>query len=238
MPNVLITRPKEYAFPLAERLRGCGYEVFVEPLLTIKPVFNDLPNLQEMDAVLLTSRSALIGLRNSEVSRNDDFLSSLLRSPCYCIGEKTAEDAKRLGFPDVKIFDASALAGKSVLHICGEDVSDSVRQEIGNAGLNITEWQVYKAEAANNLSEALTYGMKTGGIDAVLIFSPRSARIFRSLIEKNGLSACCAGLYAIGISKAAVSVIGDMGFSKAVSAENATEDSVISCLQRIFPLQG
>ena len=129
MAKVLITRPEPDASALAEILRGKSYSPLLEPLLTIAPVEVGALCLQDVQAVLLTSTN---GLRAFASLTTERYIW------LFTVGEKTAEEAKKLGFCNVMSAGGSSAslieltekfldpcAGR-VLHISG----DVVRQDM------------------------------------------------------------------------------------------------------------
>ena len=57
--RVLVTRPREDAGETLAALMAMGHEGLVEPLLQIRPVAQDLPDLQGFQALLITSRNGV-----------------------------------------------------------------------------------------------------------------------------------------------------------------------------------
>ena len=237
MPSILLTRPSNFAEPLAAELEARGYSVFSEPLLAIAPCHNKRPDIENINAIMLTSRSAILALE-----RMRDQIADLYSLPCFCIGEKTAQEARDFGFANVTasqmIFNKALFNRAShILHICGNEITTAPYDEIEKAGHKICKWVVYKAKATEELTSELIKNMKQRKIDVVLLFSPRTADIFASLAADNGLKACCKDLSAIGISEAVIAALRNLPLRQTVIAETPSEEAMIECLQRTFPNQ-
>ena len=56
--HVLITRPRDQALELADRLAARGDTALIEPLLTIERIAGVVPQLEGVQALVLTSANA------------------------------------------------------------------------------------------------------------------------------------------------------------------------------------
>ena len=102
--RILITRPREDAAALAEKLKARGHDVIVEPMLEIRPVAGAKVDLQGVQAVVFSSANGVRAFALAE-SRRD--------LPALCVGDTTAAAAREAGFSGhmVKPVDYSALLG-------------------------------------------------------------------------------------------------------------------------------
>ena len=96
--HVLITRPRAEAAVLARELEARGHEVLVEPLLTIAPVADVIPALDDVQAILLTSANAVPALRGTNP-----------RLPVFVVGEATARAAREHRCEEVHVAAGEAL---------------------------------------------------------------------------------------------------------------------------------
>jgi uroporphyrinogen-III synthase len=134
--------------------------------------------------------------------------------PLFAVGEATAEAARRAGCAAViaAAGGAADLArliaqrcrpqGGALLHLSGEDVRPGLAEELAAAGFALRRQVVYRARAARALSPATVEAIGRRQIEAVLLFSPRTARTFVELIARHGLQADIAGAAAICLSAA------------------------------------
>jgi uroporphyrinogen-III synthase len=243
MTSVLITRPRGAAEPFASELEREGYEAAIEPLLSIIPLETPAPHIGNVDAVMITSRNALLTF-----DQRPQALSAFFDLPCFCIGPRTAEKARQFGFTHVHNgeSDGTELAryigntlGKkssSILHITGRHIDGKARHEIEALGYRANEWPVYEAVPIAAFSAATVGLLKMSKLDAITVFSPRTAEVFGRLLAHHRLETCCAGLAAICLSETVADVLKPFDWRHLVAAPKPTEDSVIACLKETCPV--
>jgi len=203
-PRVLLTRPREDAAPLAALLEAGGYRAALEPMLVIEPVPATL-QIAGYQAVLATSANGVRALAAAVPGRN---------LPLFAVGDATARAAREAGFSSVESAagDSAALAllvadrldpgAGPLLHVSGEHVAGDLAGTLTARGFAVEQRVLYRAAAPSGLSEATARLIAEGAIDAVLFFSPRSARTFVSLAKAAGLAPACAGIVAVCLSPA------------------------------------
>jgi uroporphyrinogen-III synthase len=201
--HVLITRPRADAAVLAQQLEARGHQVTVEPLLTIAPLPDAVPALDGVQAILLTSANAVPALCGTDP-----------RLPVFVVGEATARAAREQGCQQVQVAtgDAASLARLIVarcrpsegalLHLCGAQVRPGLAEPLEAAGFTLRRQVVYRAVAARALSPAAIAALGRRAIDAVLLFSPRTARVLVALLARHELSGCLGRTEAICLSAA------------------------------------
>lgn len=193
--QVLITRPLAAAQVLARVLRARGHEVLIEPLLTIEPL---APTVQAdgVQAIALTSTNALPALERLWAQ---DVRAADLR--VFAVGDATAAAVRDAGCRRVEVADGDGVslarrvaascrpADGAILHLCGTEVRAGFAEPLAKAGLCLIRQPVYRARAARALSEQTRTALRKG-IDAVLLFSPRTAETFATLVRRHGLDGC------------------------------------------------
>jgi uroporphyrinogen-III synthase len=201
--RVLITRPRADAAVLARELEARGHQVMVEPVLTIAPLAGVVPALDGVQAVLLTSANAAPALRGTNP-----------RLPVFVVGDATARAAREHSCEEVQVAagDAGSLAHLIVsrcrpgegtlLHLCGADVRPGLAEPLEAAGFALRRQVVYRAVAASSLSTPAIAAIRTQALDAVLLFSPRTASVLVGLIAGHELSGCLGRTEAICLSEA------------------------------------
>jgi uroporphyrinogen-III synthase len=232
--RILVTRPRESAEETAAKLRALGHAVMVAPLIEIQ--FADGPeiSLENVQAILATSSNGVQALARRTHRRD---------VPLFAVGAQTARVAHDAGFLIVKSAngDAVALAAAVVewakpdagalLHAAGAETKGQLAQTIRARGFEIHSQVVYEAVAVNELpAEALT-ALTLGNLDAVLLFSPRSARIFSNCVIKAGVADRCAVLTALCISQAASNDLAPLGLRAVHVAARPTEEAVLALLE-------
>jgi len=241
MASILITRPQATASALAERLQSLGYQAVIEPLLEIVPTGAPKPQIKDIAAVMITSGNALDALAADQTA-----LAALADFPCFCVGPRTGEKARALGFKHVEsaASDGAALAilvdaslpktSGAILHVAAQDADSKAQQEVERKSRRVIVWQAYRAIPAGNFSAGIAGALMQGEFDAILVFSPRTAGTLGQLIARHGLKTCCARLTAICLSEAVAEPLKPFGWQKLVFAAAPTEDAVIARLQEII----
>ena len=201
--RVLITRPRPNAVALAQELEARGHEVMIEPLLTIVPLADVVPALDGVQAILLTSANAVPALRGTNP-----------RLPVFVVGEATARAAREHRCEEVHVAagDAGSLAHLIVarcrpgegtlLHLSGAEVRRGLAEPLEAAGFAVRREVVYRAVAASSLSTQAIAAIGTQTLDAVLLFSPRTASVLVSLLAGHGLCGCLGRTEAVCLSEA------------------------------------
>ena len=190
--HVLITRPEPDAGELKSELEVLGHTVSVEPMLRIEllPIPGDA--FAGAQAILATSRNAVRALAASAA------LSPALELPIFTVGAGTAELARASGFRHViagagaardlvALVEAEADRAKGPLvHVAGEHLAFDLAAAIAGRGYEVRNLTAYRAVAARALTGQTAQRIASGGVDAVLLMSPRTAAIFAQLVGSRG----------------------------------------------------
>ncbi len=167
---MVVTRPQPFADGTAALLSARGYRPLVVPLL--RKTARDAPVPFEPDAVAVTSRAGA-----AELAR----FPELRRRPVFTVGEATAKAAREVGADVIAVgtggVDALAElivahAPGSVIHLSGEDQAGDLVGTLRGAGLSAERVVVYAMEPVGELPDV------SGSLLAVLLYSPRTARLF------------------------------------------------------------
>jgi len=238
-PHILVTRPAEDAEPLAARLRDQGYDASIEPMLDIVWLDGPEPDLKDVQALLFTSANGVRGYSRRTGRRH---------LPVYAVGDATARAARTAGFADVESAsgDVYALAdlvrarttsdAGVLLHVAGTKLAGDLAGMLTNAGFSVRRATLYDAVPSTRLSENTSTALRTGTLDAVLFFSPRTARSFVRLVNEAGLIDRCRTVDALCLSPAvaeAARTYGDQGVTPWQSvrvAPRPEQDSLLGLL--------
>lgn len=246
MVTVLVTRLMPFAGSLIDSLEQHGYEVIHESLLSIEPLYCRRPEIPiaGKPVVAITSRVTLDILK-----QRPDEIDDLLSVPCYCVGDKTADDARKLGFTNVISAQGNGKALASlimdnerskcpVLHIGGEDVSPDPQMLLNESGWQVVHWPLYKAIEIQDLSEHLINDIKRSELNVVLLYSVRAAQIFVKLIKRYELETCCSNLTAIGLSQPIIDELQSLNFNMTIASTHPTELDLIDAVIINTPTAG
>jgi uroporphyrinogen-III synthase len=218
MARVLLTRPQPGADATAQALHAAGHHPLVQPLMAYAPCPWSPPEIPP-DAVMLTSAAA--------VRHAGPAAAAFQSLPTLCVGTQTTRTAKAAGWagaetagPDLAtLYQTAAARGPMrILHLAGEHRSKAKIP----AALTIDTRPVYTAH--------LHPLQDPGPVDAVLLFSPRSARHFAS--EWDRLKRPRAGLALVAISPAAAAAAGP-GWASTAVADTPDEAALLLALQRL-----
>ncbi len=228
--RALITRPQEDAAPLAEALSARGIEAQIEPLLTIKPIAGATIDLDGVQAVLFTSANGVRAFAKLTPRRD---------LPAYAVGDGSAASAKAAGFAEVESAggDASALASLVcdrlqpqngiLFHAAGSITAGDLAGDLEKAGFTVRRTALYTAEPATSLSPEARMNLTLGGMDMVLLFSPRTAATFAKLWREAG-SPDLEHVCALCLSAAVAREVGDLNWRDVFIAERPDLPSLLA----------
>jgi uroporphyrinogen-III synthase len=236
--RLLITRPKEDAKPLVQSLKEQGHDPVLFPLLTIKPETDGAKALAELkvkdvQALLMTSANGVRAFATADKRRSFKVMA---------VGDATATQAREAGFKDIHSAsgDVEALSalikekcspdkGKLV-HIAGSRVAGDLKGLLEKDGFEYQRIVLYSAEATTELSATLKQQITQHTIDAVLLYSPRTASAFVDLVEKAKLKDHLKYMVAYGLSAAVASKLTSAGFKEIKTAKTPDQEALLACL--------
>lgn len=199
--RVLVTRSQPGADATARALTGLGYDAIVEPLLSIEPIDVAIP---DFEALAFTSLNGVRQFRERCAWR---------KGPVWCVGARTAAEARAAGYGDVRSADGDVgdlteliakdlSSGMKLLHAGNEDSRGDLAGQLRAGGHDAVFLPIYRSRPAPGpgpqLATALQ-GNKT--IDAVLIHSPRAGAVLADFVQQ---APDRAPLRVVGISEQAV----------------------------------
>lgn len=225
--RVLITRPEEDSARIAQLLEEMGHEPILLPLLTLR--FLDGPDvaLDGVQAVLATSANGVRALARRSPRRD---------VPVFAVGPQTAKAARDEGFATVQNAkgDAHALAretlgwaqpgGGALLHVRGADGGSVLAEALAADGFKVLQSVLY--DVAPPEAPPAEFASALARAEAVMVFSPRSARVLRDCAQ--GLDATHA--VAVCISQAAASSLKPMRFAALRIAPKPNQNAMLACL--------
>jgi len=228
--RLLLTRPREDAENLAEFLRARGHIAIVAPLMEVRLLEGAPLPLEGVQGILATSANGVRALAAGTPRRD---------LTIYAVGPQTSESARLAGFTIVidSDGDSSALvetvarkadpAKGSLLHAAGAETAGRLRQALQARGFRVETEVLYEAVPAAKLPAEAEENLRRGTLDGVLLFSPRSAKIFVSLIGEAGMADCCARLVAFCISAATAEALASLSFARVAVAGVPNQDAIL-----------
>ena len=228
--RILVTRPLEDGAEIARLLAARGHQALLAPLL--EPRFPEGPLLEEgaildrVEAVLATSANGIRALRRRTARRD---------LPIFAVGPQTADEARRADFTDVRSADGDAKAlaeatrgwarpGAVLLHVCAEDAPGTLCDQLSASGFTVRRCALYTIEPATHLPPETIAALQARAADAVMFFSPRTARIFVQLAQALPTD----GLIALCISQATAQVLAPSSFAQIRVAARPNQDEMLA----------
>ena len=209
--RVLVTRPRADSEELVGALEARGHAAVVEPLLNIR-VRDVEPDVSDVQALLITSANGVRAFAELSDERDLRVLT---------VGEASAEAARNAGFVGVESADgdAEALArlvidrldpaDGPVYHAAGTVTAGALKDRLTAAGFEVRRTPLYEAVPAERLSPETRTALQEGALDAALFFSPRTAKVFVTLLYAEGIAHTGGKIRAICLSDAVASALQD-----------------------------
>jgi uroporphyrinogen-III synthase len=184
--KLLVTRPVEDAQPLAEKLEGLGHEAVIVPLLAINPrddiLLPDLP----FQALCVSSANGLAAKAD---------LSVYHHVPFFAIGPQSALEARRQGFDHVHDKGGSVEGlvrtickcikpeAGPILYLSGSETTGDLEGKLKTQGFTVSSVIVYDALPC----KVAELPLLLEGADGVLLYSPRTTKLWVAQVESAGL---------------------------------------------------
>jgi len=235
--HILVTRPIAQALTTKQRLEAFGHEVSLAPMLEIVfPVCPDIdPDVYQ--AIAVTSANAIDGL----LQRPD--IEGLRALPLFAVGDNTAQRAEWFGWESVRSaagnaddlarLIASTVSGDKgrVLYAAGSERTGDLEGKLEAGGFMVDVAEVYQARPVERLPEAIVEMLQGGQVDAVFVYSARSAQIFLDCIRELGMLEALADTRVCTLSEAIAAPFRQAGFDDLTIAHEPNEISLFKLLQ-------
>ncbi|MCX8501646.1 MAG: uroporphyrinogen-III synthase [Alphaproteobacteria bacterium] len=251
--RVMITRPYQDGVAVASRLTELGMVPLVEPVVEILPgpdeLSSELTETIGCQAIVFTSAHGADSLARHLANRRVQQVSALCSLPVFAVGEVTALAARAAGFTKVAVaagdsrsliaLIASSLKPEQglLIHFSGSVVAGDIAGQLQRQGFTVNRISLYTATPVASLSHAGVTALRAGDCDAVLFYSPRTVRIFESLVAAAELLPNLRAVAAICLSQAVADAC-QASYKQVRVARTANESSMIeSLLVEFSPLQ-
>lgn len=188
-----VTRAEPDASRQAAKLQERGHQAIVEPLLDIR--FDDsVPlSLTGIQALIATSRNGLRALERRPE------LAPATALPVFVVGPASADLARSLGFSSVVegpgtgdgLIEIVARGCDSergpLLHLAGKTLASDLKGGLEMHGFTIIQPALYEAVRVTALSAELHAALAGNCVDGVILMSPRTAKVYMTVIREGGL---------------------------------------------------
>lgn len=186
---IAVTRPDEDSGPLQAKLEAMGHEPVAAPLLTIAPRDGAVIPDRHWQAVAVTSANGIRALPEGALAKTVRMLT---------VGPQSLKAALAAGYRaeahggDVHglarfIRDNLCYEDGPILYLSGQETAGDLEGQLNAAGFECVRVVLYDAVPASTLGAAAA-ALSQGHLDGVLLYSPRSAKIWRGLVEEAGFT--------------------------------------------------
>ena len=231
--KILVTRPLEDAERTAAELEPRGHEAVIAPLMDIR--FRKGPEivLDGVQAILATSANGIRALAGRSPRRD---------LPVFAVGPQSAEAARAAGYQNVKSADGDAMAlaravsgwvrpeAGALFHAAGAQTKGGLAARLSAAGFAVQSETLYEAVPVPALPPDAAAALAAENVDAVLLYSPHSARIFAGCVARAGLAESCRGVTALCISQTAADALAPLQFRAVRIAAHPDQDGLFAVL--------
>jgi len=228
--RVLVTRPEPDGERTAAKLRARGCEVLLAPLLRVE--FLDRAELGRgpWAAVAITSANAAHAIARHPRRRE------LISLPAFTVGRRTAEAARASGFTAVTSADGNeadlarligARHATPILYLAGEDRARDLAADVAGSDVTVETVVVYRAAEAARIPAAAEAALRSGAVDGVMHFSPRSAQIYVNGATAAGILDGALAPFHYCLSQAAAAPLAAAGATRIAVAAKPDEASLV-----------
>ncbi len=239
MMHLLITRPRPDSEKFKVRLEQDNrFEVSLAPLLAIEPDHSAVIPERQWQAVLVTSANALSSLGTIGIP------AGLTNTQIMAVGPATASLAREFDFTKVEQAngDVTSLAALCrdrlspdagpLLYLTGKQRSGDLAADLARNGFEITRIELYDAVPAAKLAAEVVTSIKDGTINAVALYSPRTAQIWAQLVAKHDLQEAASRMMHFCLSTAVATKLTDKLVKDATKtvASRPDDDAMIAAI--------
>ncbi len=232
--RVLLTRPQHDSQVLAELLKARGIDSVIQPMLEIVAQADAVLNLAGVQAILVTSANGARALAEATSDRS---------LPVFAVGDATARAARGAGFARVEsaggdVDDLAALViarldpnAGPLCHVAGSAVAGDLAGRLDEAGFETRRAVLYEAVPCRAIAAEAAAALRDGALDAVLLFSPRTAASFVRLAQEGGLTQASKRLAALCLSPAVAAAASGLAWRDVRIALEPTQDALMALLE-------
>ena len=235
--RALITRPQEDAADVAVALARRGITPVLAPMMRIVHLDEDIDReVESSQALLFTSRNGVRAFVRMSMRRE---------LPVFAVGDSTAALARDSGFLEVHsasgdsddlarlVIDTLNPSDGSLFHAAGETVAGSLFERLTAAGFVVVRRTLYDAVPVDQLPPETQAALQRGTLDYVLLFSPRTARIFVERVRDAELDGALKQLVAVCLSPAVAGALDAAAWRAVEAAPAPTTAALVSVLDRL-----
>lgn len=229
--RVVITRAENEAARMAQSIESIGCTPLVASMMEIE--LNENPiDLTGFQGVLITSANAARALERANEDRD---------IPIYCVGPQTRKFAESLGYKNVTnsfggnknlpiyLQRETSPSKGPILFLHGGNVAGSPVQDIQKVGFRVTSRKVYGAAPIKSLPEDVRAEFEKDVPPEVVTFmSIRTFKLFRQVMQDEGLLPKLRDCMAVCISPAVADFARELRWKKVYAAADMTGPAILT----------
>jgi uroporphyrinogen-III synthase len=227
--RIALTRPEEDAGALKAKLEAMGHSVVMAPLMTIRPRTDVAIPSRPWQAIAVTSANGIRALPENDRLKSIRTLTVGPQSLKAALARGFRAEAHGGDVNGLAAFIRSSLDPQAgpILYLSGAETAGDLEGQLKTAGFDCHRAVLYDAVPAEGLSEAET-ALRKDEIEAVLLYSPRSAKIWLKLASAAGVLQQAARIRNFCLSRNVASVLPE-GWVKLVP-ETPDEQAMLALL--------
>tara|TARA_Y100000590_G_C15699429_1_gene1006285 strand:+ start:946 stop:1671 length:726 start_codon:yes stop_codon:yes gene_type:complete len=234
--KILITRPEPDASDLTIKLISKGYKVLKSPIVDIIEYKNNLTDLDNISAVITSSKNGIRSLARANKNRNICL---------YVVGQASKEEAERIGYTNIRVGPGDAIglcdlicdklspSHDDLIYISGRHQSFDISGYLISKKFNIKKVVLYEVKAKKDFPKKIIEAIKNNEIDALLFYSPRVAEIFVEFIQEKNLANQVKNFDVFCISAKVAKKIENVGWRRVLIANYPDQKSIFSLLDSV-----
>jgi uroporphyrinogen-III synthase len=206
----------------------------VLPLFEIVGTGNSIPEAG-YDGFIFTSKNSV------EVLKKRNWQPENKEASAFCVGEKTAEAAKSLGFSNTfcangggaalsKLIGGMNLQGCRLLYFSTPDRSFDMAGSVKSDDIIVDTVDIYRANPITPTNQTLKNTIETVLDGCIFVYSALSAQHLAQTLETINQSSLLKGCILVGISAQAVKPLEHIEWKEIFIAEKPDEAHMISLL--------
>lgn len=208
--TVLITRPVEDAAETARMAEALGFAPVIAPVMAVHDVAATLPDPALYKAIIFSSAN---GVRSFERRMLGAAYAHL---PVFAVGEHTALVARNAGFTTVHsgagtmeslipVIQRELNVPARLLHLRGRDRREDPRQYLAlTDGWAFDDVILYETRGVERFDPAVVAALRSGAVQAVVLYSAKSADCFVSALRQDWPEATLPGTKALCLADSVV----------------------------------
>lgn len=205
--HILFTKSQNSSEILVNKFISKGHKVTNFSIFNIKPIPIIDINFKNFSSVIFTSSNAIQNLK-----KNDN----INHLKCFCVGEQTADAAKKIGFLNIQIaggnyselrdliFKTCDKIKEKFIYIRGEFISNDLEKDFNEKGYDLESVVNYTTEPNSNIDPKLIEDLKNKLVDVIFVYSKRAAdQLLKIILNhkiENDLDNCSLNCISINVA--------------------------------------